>query len=80
MQASRAGHGVGVHNYCGSSMTFTVFGQMHTVEANPYRRIELPPGEYTYTASLGLARYGDTKGSVTVQAGVVSQLPLTADV
>ena len=80
MQASRAGYGVEVHDYCGTSMTFTISGQMHTVEANSNRRIELPSGEYTYTASLGLGRYGDITGSVTVQPSVVSQLPFSADV
>jgi hypothetical protein len=71
---------VEVINYCGSDMTFTIEGQMYTVGANSSYRIELPPGEYTYTASLGLGRYGDVNGSVTVQAGVVSQLSFSADV
>ena len=71
---------VEVQNYCGTSMTFTISGQMYTVEANSNRRIELPPGEYTYTASLGLGRFGDINASVTVQAGVVSQLTFSADV
>ena len=71
---------VEVQNYCGTSMTFTISGQMYTVEANSNLRIELPPGECTYTASLGLGRFGDINRSVIVQAGVVSQLPFSADV
>ncbi len=71
---------VEVINYCGSDMTFTIAGQMYTVGANSNQRIELAPGEYTYTASLGLGRYGDINGTVTVQAGVVSELWFTADV
>jgi predicted component of type VI protein secretion system len=71
---------VEVLNYCGSDMTFTIAGQMYTVGANSNQRIELAPGEYTYTASLGLGRYGDINGTVTVRPGVVSQLPFSADV
>jgi hypothetical protein len=71
---------VEVINYCGSDMTFTIAGQMYTVGANSSYRIELSPGEYTYTASLGLGRYADVNGSVTVQAGVISQLSFSADV
>jgi hypothetical protein len=71
---------VEVVNYCGSDMTFTIAGQMYSVGANSNQRIELAPGEYTYTASLGLGRYGDINGTVTVQPGVVSQLSFTADV
>ena len=71
---------VEVLNYCGSDMTFTIAGQMYAVGANSNQRIELAPGEYTYTASLGLGRYGDINGTVTVQPGVVSQLPFSADV
>jgi hypothetical protein len=71
---------VEVLNYCGSDMTFTIAGQMYTVGANSSYRIELSPAEYTYTASLGLGRYADVNGSVTVQAGVVSQLSFSADV
>jgi hypothetical protein len=71
---------VEVLNYCGSDMTFTIAGQMYTVGANSSQRIELFPGEYPYTASLGLGRYGDINGIVTVQAGVISQLPFSAEV
>jgi hypothetical protein len=71
---------VEVINYCGSDMTFTIAGQMYTVGANSSYRIELSPGEYTYTASLGLGRYADVNGSVTVEAGVISQLSFSADV
>jgi hypothetical protein len=71
---------VEVLNYCGSDMTFTIAGQMYTVGANSSQRIELSPGQYTYTASLGLGRYGDINGSVTVQAGVVTKMPFSADV
>jgi hypothetical protein len=71
---------VEVINYCGSDMTFTIAGQMYTVGANSSQRIELSPGEYTYTASLGLGRYGDINGSVTVEAGVISQLSFSAEV
>jgi hypothetical protein len=71
---------VEVANYCGSDMTFTIAGQMYTVGANSNQRIELALGKYTYTASLGLGRYGDINGTVTVQASVVSQLSFTADV
>jgi hypothetical protein len=71
---------VEVLNYCGSDMTFTIAGQMYTVGANSSQRIELSPGEYTYTASLGLGRYGDINGTVTVQAGVVTKMPFSANV
>jgi len=71
---------VEVMNYCGSDMTITIAGQMYTVGANSSQRIELFPGEYTYTASLGLGRYGDINGSVTVEAGVINQLSFSADV
>jgi len=71
---------VEVLNYCGSDMTFTIAGQMYTVGANSSQRIELFPGEYPYTASLGLGRYGDVNGTVTVEAGVISQLAFSADV
>jgi hypothetical protein len=79
-QARPSAGWVEVINYCGSDMSFTIAGQMYTVAANSSYRIELSPGEYTYTASLGLGRYGDINGSVTVQAGVVSQLSFSADV
>lgn len=79
-QARPAVGWVEVINYCGSDMTFTIAGQMYTVGANSSYRIELSPGEYTYTASLGLGRYADVNGSVTVEAGVISQLSFSADV
>jgi hypothetical protein len=79
-QARPAVGWVEVINYCGSDMTFTIAGQMYTVGANSSQRIELAPGEYSYTASLGLGRYGDINGSVTVEAGVISQLSFSAAV
>ena len=61
-------------------MTFTIADQMYIVEGQSTVTIELPPGEYTYTASLGLPRFGDIHGTVTVVAGIVRPVRFTCPV
>ena len=65
--------GLEVVNYIGEAVTFTINNQMYTVAANSALSLNLPPGEYTFTASIPKAA---ENGSLRLQPGQMTRLSL----
>jgi hypothetical protein len=47
-----APEGLLIKNYAGDTLVFTINHQTYTIANNSEQRLTLPPGQYTYTASL----------------------------
>lgn len=46
------GKGLLIKNYAGDTLVFTINGETYTILNNEQKQLQLPPGEYSYTASL----------------------------
>ena len=58
--------GLLIKNFVGETLTLTINGQTYTVANNAERTILLPPGHYTYTASIPFVA---TSGEVDLLLG-----------
>lgn len=69
--------GLLIKNYAGDTLTFTINNQAYTLPNNQQLSVTLPPGFYTYTASLPFVA---TTGAVDMQPGQSIQLSVAINV
>jgi hypothetical protein len=69
--------GLLVKNYAGDTMVFTINHQTYTIANNTEQKLNLPPGQYSYTASLPFVA---TTGVVDVITGHGLELSIVLDV
>ncbi|HMQ52187.1 MAG TPA: hypothetical protein PKE64_30030 [Anaerolineae bacterium] len=65
-----------VKNYAGETLTFTIDNQAYSISNNEELNLDLPPGEYTYTASLPSRA---VNGTVLLQPGQPVELSVAID-
>jgi hypothetical protein len=68
--------GLLVKNFAGDTLTFTINNQVFSILNNEELNLDLPPGEYTYTASLPSAA---VNGTVLLQPGQPVELSVAID-
>lgn len=69
--------GLVLRNYAGDTLVFTINNQTYTIANNTEQTLDLPPGHYTYTASLPFVA---TNGAVDVVVGQGVVLSIARDV
>lgn len=72
-----AAPGLLVKNYAGDTLTFTINNQTFTIANNTEQTLDLPPGEYTFTASTPSVA---TSGAVQLIANQSATLSIALDV
>jgi len=69
--------GLLIKNYAGDTLIFTINNQTYTIPNNAEQTLTLPPGHYTYTASIPFVA---TTGQVNLQAGQSIELSIAINV
>ena len=69
--------GILIKNYAGDALTFTINNQTYTIPTNAEQTISLPPGHYTFTASIPFVA---TTGEVEMQPGQGVELSIAINV
>jgi hypothetical protein len=74
---STAPEGVLIKNYAGDALTFTINNQTYTIPTNAEQTLSLPPGHYTFTASIPFVA---TTGDINIQSGQAIELSIAINV
>jgi hypothetical protein len=69
--------GLLIKNYAGDTLIFTINDQTYTILNNAQQTLNLPPGQYSYTASIP---YVATTGMVNVEPGLGVELSIAINV
>ena len=76
-KASVQPQGLIIKNFAGETLTFTINNQAYTVADHAEQVLPLPPGSYSYTASLPSVA---TTGTINLAPGQTIELSVAANI